>query len=144
MNYREVKDLVKLSQDLEIDKSELFAEIDSENENFEVDNYKFITHDEAVEEVSNMYQCDNYLLGCFNAGFISDVTNIDWRVIEALQKAEAFSELGMLILDYLDNDLTELSEEYIRLDGYGRALNSYDGNWSEITLNGIDYIYFRV
>ena len=144
MNYREVKDLVKLSQDLEIDKSELFAEIDSENENFEVDNYKFITHDEAVEEVSNMYQCDNYLLGCFNADFISDVTNIDWRVIEALQKAEAFSELGMLILDYLDNDLTELSEEYIRLDGYGHALNSYGGNWSEITLNGIDYIYFKV
>ena len=144
MNYREVKNLVKLAQDLDIDKSELFTEIDSQNENFEVDNYKFITHDEAVEEVSNMYQCDNYLLGCFNAGFISDVTNIDWRVIEALQKAEAFSELGMLILDYLDNDLTELSEEYIRLDGYGHALNSYDGNYSEITLNGIDYIYFRV
>ena len=144
MTYSEVKDLIKLAQDLNIDKTELFAEVDSGNENFEVDNYKFTTHNEAVEEVSNMYQCDEYLLGCFNASFISDVTNIDFRVIEALQKAEAFSELGMLILDYLDKDLTELSKEYIRLDGYGNALNSYDGNWREITLNGIEYIYFRV
>ena len=144
MTYSEVKDLIKLAQDLNIDKTELFTEVDSENENFEVENYKFITHDEAVEEVSNTYQCDEYLLGCFNASFISDVTNIDFRVIEALQKAEAFSELGMLILDYLDKDLTELSKEYIRLDGYGNALNSYDGNWREITLNGIEYIYFRV
>ena len=39
--------------------------------------------------------------------------------------------------------LEEMIEEYIRLDGYGHALNSYDGGYSEITLNNIDYIYFR-
>lgn len=144
MTYSEAKQIINLANDLQLDKRELFDFIEDNDTNFEIDDYKFISHDEAIEELCDMYKYDTYILGCFNSWFISDCTDIDYNVVEALQKAEAYEELGQLILDYTNNDLTDIMEEYIRLDGYGHALNSYDGNYEEVTINGIEYIYFRV
>jgi len=143
MKYSEVKEIIELAEDLGIDSRELVENIDFQETEFEVDNYRFLEESEAVEAVVDMYEGDTYLLGCFNAWFISDSTKIDIRVVEALQESENYSELGQLILDYTDNDLNEMMEEYIRLDGYGHALCSYDGGHEERTLNGVDYIYFR-
>ena len=143
MKYSEVKEIIELAENLGVDTRELVENIDFQETNFEIGNYRFLEESEAVSEVVNMFEGDTYLLGCFNSCFISDSTGIDFRVVEALQKSKNFPELGQLILDYTDDDLTEMIEEYIRVDGYGHALCSYDGEHEERTLNGVDYIYFR-
>ena len=43
MKLQEVKNVIELANYLDIDKKELFEEIKEQNENFEVDNYTFLT-----------------------------------------------------------------------------------------------------
>ena len=137
-NYTELKSIVNLANDLNIDVREL-AENIGEND-FEVDNYRFVKESEAIDILIDLYKSDEYILGCFNDWFISDNCNIDLKVVEALQKAECFSELGELMID---NGIDELIQEYARVDGYGHAFGSYNHSYDEININGIDYIYFR-
>lgn len=141
MEAPEIKEIINLANKLEIDKRELFDFVDSDDENLEIGGYRFITHKEALKECVNMYECDEFALGCFNAGFIADYITLDYDDIKTLQKGEQFSIIGKLILN--SGNLEEMLEEYIRLDGYGHALCSYDGHSDEITLNNIDYIYFK-
>ena len=141
MNYSEIKNIITLANNYGIDTRELYNNIVNESEDFEVDNYRFIKEDEALNEAVNMYKWDNYLLGCFNDRFIADNTNLSLRVVQALQKAEAFEELGELIQE---NDLDAFIEEYVRLDGWGHVFGSYDGSNDEVTINGESYIVFRV
>lgn len=140
MKLSEVKKIIRLANELNICKRELFDNINNEESNFDVENYTFIEECGVFNIVKNMYESDTYILGCFNAWFIADNCNIPYNCVEALQKAEAFSELGELMLE---NGIDELIEEYIRLDGAGHALNSYDGSNEEITINEVDYIYYR-
>lgn len=140
MNYSEIKNIITLANNYGIDTRELYDNIVNESEDFEVDNYRFIKEDEVLNEAVNMYKGDNYLLGCFNDCFIADNTDIPLRAVQALQKAEAFEELGELIQE---NDLDAFIEEYARLDGWGAVLNSYDGNNDEIVINEVEYIVFR-
>lgn len=142
MNLQETKSIINLANELGIDKRELFDFIESEDDNFEVEGYRFLTEDEALKECISMYECDEYILGCFNASFIEDYISLDYEDIKELQSTDkGFEILGKLILN--SGNLEEMMEEYIRLDGYGHALSSYDGYDSEITLNDVDYIYFR-
>ena len=141
MKLQEAKEVINLANYLGIYKRELFDFVASENENFEVDNYRFLTKNEALKECINMYQYDEYILGCFNPSFIEDYIALDYDDIKILQEAEQYDIIGRLILN--SGKLEEMMAEYIRLDGYGYALNSYDGDNSETTLNGIEYIYFR-
>lgn len=140
MDIKDVKEIITLANELSIDKKELFEQIQNENDDFEVNNFRFIKESEAVEIAIGIYKCDEYMLGCFNDWFIADNCGIAYNVVQALQKAEAYQELGELMLD---NGIEELIEEYCRLDGYGAVFSSYDGNNEEITLNGELYIYFR-
>ena len=140
MEIQEIKNIITLANNYGIDTRELYDNIVNEEEDFEVDNYRFIKEDEALNEAVNMYKVDNYLLGCFNDWFIADNTNIPLRAVQALQKAEAFEELGEMIQE---NDLDAFIEEYARLDGWGHVLSSYDGNNDEISINEVDYIVFR-
>jgi len=142
MNLSEIKEIINLANDLNICKHSLFEEIGSENNNFEVEEYRFLTEKEALTECINMYECDEYILGCFNADFIEDYLPLSYDDIKILQESETgYSIIGKLILN--SGKLSEFIKEYIRLDGYGHALHSYDGNYEEITLNNIEYIYFK-
>lgn len=141
MNLQETKNIIELANNLNIDKHELFENISEENTDFEIDSYRFITEDEALNEVVNMYKYDEYLLGCFNAGFIEDFIDLDYDSIKTIQERELFEVIGKLIIN--SGNIEAMMEEYICLDGYGHALNSYDGYNKEITLNNIDYIYFK-
>jgi len=141
MKKQEVKNIIQLANYLNIDKRELFDQINKENESFEVENYTFMSEDEALKYVINMYKCDEYMLGCFNADFIEDFISLDYEDIKTIQESEHYEIIGKLILN--SGNISEMMQEYIRLDGFGHALNSYDGNYDEINLNGIDYIYFR-
>lgn len=140
LSFTELKNIISIANDYSIDKKELFENIESQNEDFEVDNYRFILESEAENIALDIYKCDTYMLGCFNDFFISDNCDIKLNVVQALQKAEAFSELGELMLD---NGIEELISEYCRLDGYGHVFGSYDGNSDEVTINGNLYVVFR-
>lgn len=140
MNYSEIKNIITLANNYGIDIRELYDNIVNEESDFEVENYRFIKEDEALNEAVNMYKGDNSLLGCFNADFIRDNTNLSYNVVKVLQKAEAFEELGELIQE---NDLGAFIEEYARLDGWGHVFGSYDGSYDEVTINNESYIVFR-
>ncbi|MDX8383720.1 MAG: hypothetical protein R8M45_06535 [Ghiorsea sp.] len=85
---------------------------------------------------------DEYILGCFNASFLQDVTGMDRAVFEAMQKAEAHEAIGKLIISM--DKLADLQEQYVSADGYGHHFAQYDGNEHELTINGADWYAFRI
>ena len=140
MKLAQLRDVKNLSNELDIDFRELTKQITDENDDFEIDNYRFIKVSEIDTIQQDELKSDLYSLGCFNADFIEDNTNLSLKVIQALQKAEAFEELGELIVD----DIETIQSEYSRLDGYGHHFGRYDGNEYEITLNDVEYYYFKI
>ncbi len=141
ISITEIKNIINIANDLNICKYDLFDNIKNIGTNFEVDNYTFITESEALEYIVDMYSCDDYLLGCFNADFIEDFITLDYDSIKTLQESEHFEVIGKLIMN--SGNLNDMMREYIRLDGYGHALNSYDGNNDELTINNTNFIVYR-
>ena len=140
MRYSEIKNLLV---DVYNDRSMLRGVLSNLGEDdFEVDNYRFIKEDATLEMAIDMYEGDSYMLGCFNADFISDNTDLDYEIVKALQEGDKYEAIGKHILD---NDyIGDMMEEYIRLDGYGSVFGSYDGNYEEVVIDGEDYIFMRV
>jgi hypothetical protein len=139
MKLSDLRTVKELSNELDIDFRELVENVIDENDDFEIENYRFIKESEIDEIQQRELKDDLYILGCFQAWFIADNTDLSLRVVEALQKAEAFEELGELMID----DIETIQREYARTDGYGHHFNRYDGNENEIVLNDINYYYFR-
>ena len=104
----------------------------------EDDNYRFIHQDYIDDIMVEELESDLYILGCFNADFISSILNIDQEVIEAMQQAEAFEAIGKLIISL--GKLSELQIDYVHYDGYGHHFAHYDGEENIIN----DYYVFRV
>lgn len=140
MKLSQLRDVKNLSNELDIDFRELTEQIIDEVNDFEIEDYRFIKVSEIDEIQQNELKDDLYILGCFTDWFIADNTDLSLKVVQALQKAEAFEELGELIV----NDIETIQSEYSRLDGYGHHFGRYDGNEYEITLNDVDYYYFKV
>ena len=140
MKLAQLRDVKNLSNELDIDFRELTEQITDENNDFEIDNYRFIKVSEIDAIQQDELKSDLYSLGCFNADFIEDNTNLSLKVIQALQKAEAFEELGELIVD----DIETIQSEYVRMDGYGHHFGRYDGNEHETVLNDVEYYYFKI
>ena len=140
MKLSQLRDVKTLSNELDIDFKELVEQIIDEVDDFEMEDYRFIKVSDIDTIQQNELKSDLYLLGCFNADFIADNTDLSLKVVQALQKAEAFEELGELIVD----DIETIQSEYSRFDGYGHHFGRYDGNEYEITLNDVDYYYFKV
>ena len=92
--------------------------------------YRFI----CSEEIDSIQCCelenDLYVLGCFNASFLTSILDIDIDVIEAIQQSEAFEAIGKLIISM--GKLKELQEDYSSLDGYGHHFAHYDHEEHEI------------
>ena len=140
MKLAQLRDVKNLSNELDIDFRELTEQITDEVDDFEIDSYRFIKVSEIDTIQQDELKSDLYSLGCFIDWFIADNTNLSLKVIQALQKAEAFEELGELIVD----DIETIQSEYVRMDGYGHHFGRYDGNEYEITLNDVEYYYFKI
>ena len=140
MKLSQLRDVKELSNELDIDFRELVEQLIDEVDDFEMEDYRFIKVSEIDTIQQDELKSDLYILGCFNADFIEDNTNLSLKVIQALQKAEAFEELGELIVD----DIEIIQSEYARMDGYGHHFGRYDGNEHEITLNDVEYYYFKI
>ena len=140
MKLSQLREVKNLSNELDIDFRELTEQITDENDDFEIEDYRFIKVSEIDAIQQDELKSDLYSLGCFNDWFIADNTNLSLKVVQALQKAEAFEELGELIVD----DIETIQSEYVRMDGYGQHFGRYDGNEYEITLNNVEYYYFKI
>lgn len=140
IDRKELKDTFNFNND---EIREIIECIIDEQEDFEIsNNYRIIKEsvidDIMQEELSN----DEYILGCFNAWFLADVLEIDLDVIEEMQKAEAFSAIGKLVLSL--GKLEELQKQYVKYDGYGHHFNHWDGSDEEIRIGKEYYHIFRV
>lgn len=138
MKNTDLRNIINVANELSIDVREL-AE-NAGNDDFTIDEYRFVKESEALNILIDHYEGDTYILGCFNDWFIAECCDIDIEVVEALQSTENYEALGKLMLK---NGIEDLIEEYIRLDGYGHAFYSYDGGHSELMIDGEEYIYFR-
>lgn len=142
MKLREIKRLKSFCDNLDSapEWREVLENILSEETDFEVSGVRFIDASEIDRIQCEELWDDEYILGCFNSWFLSDVLGIDQDVIEAMQKAEAFEAIGKLIKS-LDK-LTELQGAYVGADGYGHHFNHYDGGEEELHINGNSYYVF--
>jgi len=140
MKYSQVKQIKSFCNDLfsTPDYREVIEHIGEDD--FTVDNVRFIlsTAIDAIQQ--DEFSGDEYVLGCFNVDFIADVIGIDESVISAMQKAEAYEAIGKLIISL--GKLPELQEAYASADGYGHHFNGYNFEQEEITVDGLTYYVF--
>ena len=104
------------------------------------DCYRFIQSDNIDDVMRDELLCDEYLLGGFNASFISEITGLDVSVIEKGQSADNYELLGALMALHIE----EVIDLYVSYDGYGHHFASYDGDENEVTINGNLWYYFKV
>jgi predicted house-cleaning noncanonical NTP pyrophosphatase (MazG superfamily) len=82
----------------------------------------------------------------FNTNFIIDHSNIEYnnRIEKSLKKMqEELCEDANEIILALINDFDEFVEDAVNSDGYGHFLSQYDGEESEIEINGTLYFIYR-
>ena len=78
-------------------------------------------NDVLIEELA----ADEYVLGCANPNFLSEVTGIDSDVFVAMHEAEAFDAIGKLIIS--GGFVTRYAERLLAWDGPGPHFAHYDG-----------------
>lgn len=139
LKFSEVKSIYSFCEENGIDNvREVVENIVNEETDFSVDDFRFIDQSEIDEIQQSELKSDLYMLGCFNDWFIADNTNLSLKVVQALQKAESFEELGELMADNIE----QIQSEYARADGYGHHFSSYDGETLEDLLH-LGYYAFK-
>lgn len=97
------------------------------NIDFDGREYRVIANDEIASVMADALSGDEYVLGCFNADFLSGIIGIPSDAIQKIQNADCYEELGMIIT--ADNEkLGKLVDDYISADGAGHHFSSYDGS----------------
>ena len=123
---------------------EIVEAVNNDESDFEVNNVRFIKDGEILNIMADeIFNGDDYVLGCFNASFISENSDLNYELVEACQNAEAYEVIGKALNATLDQDEKEsFCEEYASADGYGHHFNHYDGNSEEFTIDGVLYRVF--
>jgi hypothetical protein len=142
MDEKQLSVVTKLCDELNLDLEEVIENIDDEKDDFTVGDYRFIHQDEIDQILEDELGCDAYILGCFNAWFIVDNTDLSIDIVEALQNSEQYEIIGRHILD---NDyLEDFAKAYSDADGYGHHFNHWDGGQIEDILSETGYYVFRI
>lgn len=97
------------------------------NIDFDGREYRVISNDEIASVMADELSGDEYILGCFNADFLSGIIGIPSDAVQRIQNADCFEAIGMIITAD-DEKLGKLVDEYIRADGAGHHFSSYDGS----------------
>ncbi|QCQ57902.1 hypothetical protein Barba22A_gp051 [Rheinheimera phage vB_RspM_Barba22A] len=146
MNYSTIKTVKSFCEGLHSEPCfrEVITEIESGSFDFEVNNVRFIKDDSILEIMAEeIFNGDDYVLGCFNAHFIADNSNLNYELVKAYQELEAFEAIGKALNDTLsDSEKESFCEQYASADGYGYHFNRYDGNCEEIHINGELWLVF--
>lgn len=139
LSFSQLKNIYSFCSDNGIDDvREVVENIVNEETDFSVNDFRFIDESEIDEIQQDELKSDLCVLGCFNDWFIADNTDLSLRVVQALQKAEAFEELGELMADNIET----IQSEYASADGYGHHFASYDSETLEDLLN-LGYYAFK-
>jgi hypothetical protein len=123
MKLKNIKELLKLT-----DKETVRDFLDNDCIDGEAD-YLIIREDAARKRVYDLYRDDYYMLGCFNAWFISRYICLDEDTIQTLQKEGAHEGIGKAIMN--SGNFEDMMNDYIDADGYGHALGAYDDDYNE-------------
>lgn len=145
LTFSQIKTVKAFCEDLhsQPDYREVVGNIISDYDAFEVDNVRFIPSDLILSIMVDEIFGDDYLLGCFNASFIAENSNLPIEMIEACQECEAFEAIGKALNNTLSQDEKEsFCEAYASADGYGHHFNGYDFSEEELTINGKLYHVF--
>ncbi len=140
-----IKTLKSFCEDLhsQPDFREVLESIVSGEDDFEVDNVRFIKSESILSIMADEIFSDDYILGCFNASFIAENSNLPIEMIEACQECEAFEAIGKALNNMFDQEEKEsFCEYYAGSDGYGHHFNGYDFGEEELNINGILYHVF--
>ncbi len=123
---------------------EIVEAVNNDESDFEVNNVRFIKDDEILSIMTEeIFDGDDYVLGCFNTNFIAENSDLNYELVEACQNAEAYEAIGKTLNATLSQDKKEsFCEEYASVDGYGHHFNHYDGNSEEFTIDGVLYHVF--
>lgn len=142
MKFSEIKAVKEFCEGLfsTPDWKEVIQQVLDGEEDFEVDNVRFIAASEIDAVLTSELESDAYVLGCFNTDAIVKATGWPSALIDAAKNGEAFEALGQAIID--EGYAESLAEIYSSSDGYGHHFNSYDGNEEEVTINGIAFHVF--
>lgn len=89
--------------------------------------YRVIENNDIESIMKDELLDDTYVLGCFNAWFLSDIMGIPSEAIEKIQSADCCDALGIIIANN-DGMINELVSRYISSDGAGLHFSSYDGS----------------
>ena len=89
--------------------------------------YRIIESSDIEEIMKDELSSDTYLLGCFNARFLSDIMNIPMDAIEKIQNSDCCDALGIIISNN-DEMMNKLVSSYISADGARHHFSSYDGS----------------
>lgn len=92
--------------------------------------YRVICQDDIDQILKDEISSDEYMLGCAQAWFLSDVMDIPVEAIEKIQKAECFEALGIIIVNN-DEMLSKFVSGTVSWDGYGNHFSIYDGSETE-------------
>jgi hypothetical protein len=131
-----IRQVYKFSNENGIDFKQVIRGMADDDMDFEVDGYRFIHMDEIDAIQQEELSFDLYILGCFKPSFLSDITNIDVEVFEALQKTDNCDTIGKLVLPYIE----EIQLKYSIIDGYGHHFAHYDHEEHDVA----DYYAFRI
>lgn len=135
LTFSEIKKLRGIVGDDWREAAELIT--NGETDFMTTDNWRFI-HQDAIDSVlEDELSSDEYVLGCFKAEFLAEVTGWPLALIEAAQNGEAYEALGNAIIQ--EGYVADVAREYASADGYGHHFSHYD--WSEETFG--DYYVFR-
>lgn len=142
MTYTQARNIQRFCAGLfsEPDWREVAEKLAGSEDDFEVDGVRFIADDSILEILADELGSDNYILGCFNASFLSGITGIDRNVFDAMRKAGAYEAVGKLIKSL--GKLEEVAEEYAKADGFGHHFNWYDFGEEEFEFEGQIYHVF--
>lgn len=115
--------------------------IENIDETWRFIDYKEIDNIQCAELAS-----DDYILGCFNADFLAEITRIPHAAIEKMQNADCYEALGIILRT--GNYIPKLQQAYVKADGYGHHFAHYDLAAHELVIyyDGAryDYYAFRV
>jgi hypothetical protein len=141
MNYSDIKHIRTLCDSLSSspDWRDVVSRIESSESDFEVDGVRFIDDADIDRIQQKELASDEYVLGCFNASFLSGILGLDSDVIETIQKADP-EAVGKMILQ--TGKLEEVQQEYASCDGYGHHFNGHDFSEEELSVAGSLYHVF--
>lgn len=145
MKLSTIRTIKNFCEDLESqpDWREVLDHVLDGDNGFEVDNVRFIADDSILSIMVDEIFSDEYCLGCFNADFISENSNLNYELVQACQESQAYEAIGKALNDTLDQDEKEaFCEAYASADGYGHHFNHYDFGEKEIIINGKLYHVF--